>query len=514
MGPCNSLTNKTKPSTDGQRGSQFSRKGSTSDRSPNNLVNIDKSNFVAKSEGSYEQYYTVAGGETLGEGSYGKVYKVTHKQSGQIRAMKMIKKDIKFNDQDILNEIEILKTIDHPKIVKIFEFFITEKAYFLITELVTEGELFNDIADNHKDQPYKEEAAAFIMYQIFSALLYCHSVNITHRDLKPENILIEKRANNDMHKIKIIDFGTAKIFEKGKGESKVIGSAYYIAPEVLFGNYNEKCDLWSCGVILYILLSTIPPFYGTNDLEITTRVKKGQYDLKSGVWNRVSNEAKNLIRGLLNTDVKSRLTAEEALRHDWFKRHNTKLKANPIKPDKIQQCLKHIQNYEPTLIIQQAALGYLVHNFQHMEEVQDACSFFNLIDEDNNGQISREEFRKALQRYLNLKEADMVEVDNIFDIIDADNNGYIEFEEFTRAAIDKSKFLQDDKLKFAFRFFDKDNSGEITIDEIAQVFFKDERTRDEKSEILKHIIKEVDVNGDGNISFEEFKSVMKKILTH
>jgi calcium-dependent protein kinase len=514
MGKCHSLINKSKHHHNDKNGATFSHKGSTSDRYKDTLVNIDKTNFVAKSEGSYEQFYSIANGETLGEGSYGKVYKVAHKQSGQIRAMKMIKKDVKYNDQDILNEIEILKNLDHPRIVKIFEFFITEKAYFLITELVVEGELFNDITEKHKDHPYKEEAAAFIMYQIFSALFYCHSQNITHRDLKPENILIEKRSPNDMHKIKIIDFGTAKIFEKNKNENKIIGSAYYIAPEVLFGNYNEKCDLWSCGVIMYILLSTIPPFYGQNDLEITTRVKKGQYDLKSGVWNRISNEAKNLIRGLLNTDVKSRLTAEEALRHEWFKKHNIKLKINPIKPDRIQQCLKNIQNYEPTLVLQQAALGYLVHNFQHLEEVQDACSLFSLIDEDGNGQISRDEFRKGLQKYLNIKETDMEEVERIFDIIDADRSGFIEYEEFTRAAIDKSKFVQDDKLKFAFRFFDKDNSGEITIDEIAQVFFKNERTRDEKSEVLKKIIKEVDINGDGIISFEEFKTVMKKILTH
>jgi calcium-dependent protein kinase len=511
MGICNSTKNTAKQVTPPPTHT-FSHK-STSEKIRDNLVNIDKGNFVARGEGSYEQFYTIANGESLGEGSYGKVYKVIHKESKQMRAMKMIKKDARYNDTDILNEIEILKQLDHPKIVKIFEFFITEKAYFLITELLTEGELFNDISENHSERPYKEEAAAFLMYQVFSALLYCHSQNITHRDLKPENILIEKRSNTDMHKIKIIDFGTAKIFEKNKNENKVIGSAYYIAPEVLFGSYNEKCDLWSCGVIMYILLSKVPPFYGQNDTEITTRVKKGVYDLKTGVWMKISNEAKNLIRGLLNTDVKSRITAEEALKHDWFKKYNTKLKANPIKSDKIQPMLKHIKNYQPTLVLQQAALGYLVHNFQHLEEVQDACAFFNLIDEDNNGQISREEFRKALHSYLHLNESDMEEVDRIFDIIDADNNGYIEFEEFTRAAIDKTKFVQEDKLKFAFRFFDKDNSGEITMNEIAEVFFRDEKSRDEKSEILKKIIKEVDINGDGNISYEEFKEVMKKILT-
>jgi calcium-dependent protein kinase len=508
MGICTSV-NKAKTE---RSGSTFSHtKSSTAERNKENLVNIDKANFVAKSEGSYEQFYQIANGETLGEGSYGKVYKVIHKHTKELRAMKMIRKDTRYNDHEIMNEIEILKNLDHPKIVKIFEFFITDKAYFLITELVTEGELFNDIAENHRDRPYSEESAAFLMYQIFSALLYCNSQNITHRDLKPENILIEKRGVKDMHKIKIIDFGTATIFEKNKNENKIIGSAYYIAPEVLLGNYNEKCDIWSCGVILYILLSTIPPFYGNNDTEITARVKKGVYDLKSGVWNKISPEAKDLIKGLLNTDIKTRMTAAEALKHEWFLKYNTKLRANPIKPDKIQLCLKHIQNYEPTLVLQQAALGYLVHNFQHLEEVQDACSFFNLIDEDNNGTISREEFRKALQSYLNLKHSDMEEVDRIFYIIDADANGYIEFEEFVRAAIDKTKFLQDDKLKFAFRFFDKDNSGEITMDEIAQVFFKD--SKDEKGVILKRIVEEVDVNGDGIISYEEFKEVMKKILT-
>ena len=137
------------------------------------------------------------------------------------------------------------------------------------------------------------------MYQVLSAVFYCHNINIIHRDLKPENILVEKEENEEgFSNIKIIDFGTAKIFDKDKSEQKVIGTAYYIAPEVLAGKYNEKCDIWSCGVIMYILLCGRPPFGGDED-EIIENIKKGEYDLAEEPWNRISYEAKDLIKSMI-----------------------------------------------------------------------------------------------------------------------------------------------------------------------------------------------------------------------
>jgi calcium-dependent protein kinase len=376
--------------------------------------------------------------------------------------------------------------------------------------MCSEGELFGDITQRHNEKPYKEEAAAFMMHQIFSALFYCHSRNIAHRDLKPENIMLEKKDKNDFHMIKLIDFGTAKIFEKNKVEKRIIGSSYYIAPEVLWGSYNEKCDLWSCGVILYILLSGQPPFGGKDEDEIFDKIKGGRFDITSGIWKSTSKEAKDLIKGLLTRNAKLRLSADQALNHMWFLKYNTKEQANMLKPEKIQSCLKNIQNYQASFILQQAAIAYLVHNNTHLPEVQEAYRLFNLMDENNDGTITKEELHNGLKKYLNTAEDLTDEVNRLFAIIDADNNGFIEYEEFVRAAIDKNKLLKDDILQMAFRFFDKDGSGEITAEEIKSFFFKNDVSKDE--DILKMIVGEVDDNGDGNISYDEFKTMMKKIL--
>ena len=297
-------------------------------------VIIDGNLIVGKATGNVNEKYKSI--RKLGEGSYGSVYMVNHIHSSQHRAMKIITKkstrETTQIDNEILNEIEMLKRMDHPNIVKIFEFFYSSKNYYLITEFCKEGELFDRIV---KEGPFDEEFAGYIMYQIFSAVNYCHSMNVIHRDLKPENILIERKEQNGFLKIKIIDFGTAKIFDNNKVECKVIGSSYYIAPEVLSKNYNEKCDLWSCGVILYILLSSSPPFAGKGDAEIIENIKKGYYDIESNIWEKISPEAKNLIRNLLEKNPAIRITAEEAMNHKWFKKLKIRDKLNYIPKEKI-----------------------------------------------------------------------------------------------------------------------------------------------------------------------------------
>ena len=210
--------------------------------------------------------------------------------------------------------------MDHPNIVKIFEFYNTPDGYYLITEFCQDGELFNEIVDN---APFSEPIAASIMYQILSAVNYCHGMTIIHRDLKPENILIEKKEGKK-YTIKIIDFGTAKLYEKNKSEKKVIGSSYYIAPEVLTENYNQMCDLWSCGVILYILLSGKAPFSGKTDSIILEKIKIGKYNMKIKPFENASSEVIDFIQCLLQKSPSKRITAQKALEHPWFKKYDIK----------------------------------------------------------------------------------------------------------------------------------------------------------------------------------------------
>ena len=205
------------------------------------------------------------------------------------------------------NEIAILKDMDHPNIVNMYEYLEDEKRFYIVTEICKGGELFDEIINRAK---FDEHDAAVVMKQLLSAVNYCHSNNIVHRDLKPENILLEQ--DRDLEKIKIVDFGTSLMFDPERNMDEKLGTAYYIAPEVIKKNYNEKCDVWSAGVILYILLSGEPPFNdpkADNDA-IMKKVEIGTYDIDNGVWRSISEEAKDLVRKMLTYDPAERISAE------------------------------------------------------------------------------------------------------------------------------------------------------------------------------------------------------------
>ena len=448
----------------------------------------------------------------IGEGSFASVYRVQHRITDSIRAMKIINKSStcsEEDDQEILNEINILRTLDHPNILKIFEFYSNKESYSIVTELCSGGELFQEIVDKG---PFNESYSAYVIFQILSAINYCHNMKIVHRDLKPENILIVDRDKNNYPRIKICDFGTSKMFEKGAVQKKLVGSSYYIAPEVLKKRYDEKCDIWSCGVILYILLTGRPPFGGETDKEIMENVALGRYDIVSSPFNTISKSCKDLIQKLLIMDPKKRISAQDALSHVWFKEHKSKELFNQIKDEStLKKLLHNLKTYKSDSIIQETALAYLVHNFPQMKEVVNACKLFNQIDINGDGKINKQELLKGLQTKMKSNTLTK-DVDEIFSNIDMDNNGYIEYEEFVRAAVSKEKFLSENVLRYAFRYFDKDGSGEITFDEIEEVFKESISDKTKLHDALQQIITEVDANGDGVIDFNEFVFIMKKML--
>jgi len=473
-------------------------------------VNLTNELLVGKSKSDPEEDYKKL--NFLGEGSFASVYKVQNKFTDVICAMKVINKTFSCTIEDeneILNEINILRTMDHPGILKIFEFYSSKQNYSIVTELCPGGELFQQIIDKG---PFTEKYSAYVMYQIFSAVNYCHKMHIVHRDLKPENILIVGKDREGLPTIKICDFGTSKMFEKGAVQRKLVGSSYYIAPEVLKKHYNEKCDVWSCGVIMYILLSARPPFGGEDDNEIMERVSTGKYDLESPPFNKLSKNSLDLIKRLLTMDPDQRISAEQALNHPWFKEFKSQEIYNRINDnDTMKTLVENLKKYKRTSIIQETALAYLVHHFPQIKDVVNSCKLFNQIDKSGDGKITKAELLRGLsERYKSdTLEAD---VEEIYKNLDMDNNGYIGYEEFVRAAVSKEYFVKDNVLRFAFRYFDKDGSGEITFDEIEALFSQSISDKTKVHETLVNIIKEVDKNNDGKINFDEFSKVMKKML--
>ena len=476
------------------------------------ILPISNNTIINSSKSSPEEEYTKI--KFLGEGSFASVFAVQNKISGIKCAMKVIKKTetcSKDDEQEIINEIFILKKMDHPNILKIFEFYSNKDEYSIVTELCEGGELFQEIIDKG---PFTEKYSAYVMYQILSAVNYCHNMRIIHRDLKPENILIIDKNEIGLPTIKICDFGTSKIVEKGAVQRRLVGSSYYIAPEVIKKNYNEKCDLWSCGVILYILLSGRPPFAGEDDKEIMKSVSEGRYNIFCKPFDKVSKNVIDLIQKLLLKDPNKRINAEQALNHPWFKEFKSKELYNQITDENIvKKMLNNIEKYKRDSVIQETALAYIVHNFSQMPDVVNACKLFNQIDVNGDGKITKDEFFKGLEKKINSKNLKN-EVDKIFNNLDMDKSGFIEYEEFVRAAVNKEFLMNEEILRFAFRYFDKDNSGEITFDEIEEVF-KDSVTKKSKvKNYLSSIIKQVDSNGDGKISFDEFSAIMMQMFAN
>ena len=441
----------------------------------------------------------------LGDGSYGTVYLAMNLFTRTNVAMKKINKvkENEIDEMEIKNEIDILKKLDHPNIVKILEFYSTEKAYYIITDYCSCGELYNQI----KHQ-YTENQLAVLFYQLFSGLCYLHANNIVHRDLKLENILIseierDKETNKNLFWIKIIDFGTAKIFEKNKSEKAVVGSSYYIAPEVLQKHYNEKCDTWSAGVILYMLIVGRAPFDGKDDDEIIENISKGEFNSKHRKLVSASNEVQDLVKKLLEVDPVRRLSAAQALKHPWFTKFKAKSLYNNIEKEKIEMYLNRLMTYTINSKFQQMVLAFIVHNIAYSEDTKNILKIFRMFNEKDDGKLTKGELTKGLCQYVDENKVKN-EIDGIFLMLDGANHGYIEYEEFLRACLDKNTILDDEHILYAFNFFDKDNKGRISVDKIKKNFVGS----NVKQEVFNNIFKEVDINEDGEIDFVEFKQMM------
>ena len=479
----------------------------------NKIVVLNNDVIVSGNEVNPEKIYIKK--KLLGSGAFGEVWLVRHKDLERDFAMKIIKKrKNKSNEEkEILNEIEILKKLDHPKILKIIDFYSKVKKYYIITEYCPEGELFNEII---KVGRFDEGQTAFIINQILKAISYCHRNQIIHRDIKPENIMITKREKNGCLQVKLIDFGTAKIFEKGQSENRYVGSSYYMAPEVLKRKYDEKCDLWSIGVILYILLTGRPPFDGNDDEEILKNVEIGVYDKSSYPFPSLSSYAKDLINKLLQYDAKKRISAEEALEHQWFKtaEFKKKDKVNTIPHELAKQLISNMTKYKSNNMLKCAVVAYLVHHLTNTEECMEASKLFIKIDLNSDGKIEKHELIQGFQKYWGMSEEEVKEkVDIIFANIDTDFNGFIEYEEFVRAAVNPTIFMSQNYLKFAFNYFDRDSSGDITFEEIKKRFSQNSNYNSEKMDTeLREIFDKIDINNDGSISFFEFCKMMKNIM--
>ncbi|KAL7476482.1 hypothetical protein ACHAW6_002338 [Cyclotella cf. meneghiniana] len=228
------------------------------------------------------------------------------------------------NVRGIQREISLLEGMNHDRILQLVDVYEDSEYVHIVTELCSGGELFDRIVEKSSTGQgcFSEQEAARILYQILSAVSYMHKHSIVHRDIKPENVLFETAAEDSP--IKIIDFGLARRHRAERGEppmSTIVGTPYYISPDVLRKSYDKSTDLWSVGVISYILLCGYPPFNGASNTEVYSAVRRGLYYFPSADWKHVSSSARDFVVRLLQTDPRRRMTAEQAMRHPWIMHH-------------------------------------------------------------------------------------------------------------------------------------------------------------------------------------------------
>ncbi|KAM1245794.1 hypothetical protein ACFX15_036311 [Malus domestica] len=442
-----------------------------------------------------KQYYTL--GKELGRGQFGITYLCTENSTGHSYACKSIlkRKLVSKNDRDdIKREIQIMQHLSgQPNIVEIKGAYEDRYSVHLVMELCAGGELFDRIIAQGQ---YSERAAAAILRDIVNVVHICHFMGVLHRDLKPENFLLSSKEEKAM--LKATDFGLSVFIEEGKVYRDIVGSAYYVAPEVLRRSYGKEIDIWSAGVILYILLSGVPPFWAETERGIFDAILEGVIDFDSQPWPSISDSAKDLVRKMLTQDPRKRITSAEVLEHPW-------LRVGGVASDKPidSAVLSRMKQFRAMNKLKQLALKVIAENLSE-EEIKGLKTMFTNMDTDKSGTITYEELKTGLARIgSRLSEA---EVRQLMDAADVDGNGSIDYIEFISATMHRQRLERDEHLYKAFQYFDKDSSGYITRDEL-EAAMKEHGMGDDNT--IREIISEVDADNDGRINYSEFCAMMR-----
>lgn len=433
----------------------------------------------------------------LGRGEFGVTYLCIDRSSRELLACKSISKRklrTAVDVEDVRREVAIMKHLPvNSSIVSLREACEDDNAVHLVMELCEGGELFDRIvARGH----YTERAAAAVTRTIVEVVQLCHKHGVIHRDLKPENFLFANKKENSP--LKAIDFGLSIFFKPGERFSEIVGSPYYMAPEVLKRNYGPEIDIWSAGVILYILLCGVPPFWAESEQGVAQAILRGLIDFKREPWPSVSEGAKSLVRQMLEPDPKVRLTAKQVLEHPWLQ--NAKKAPNVPLGDVVKSRLKQFSMMNR---FKRKALR-VIADFLSNEEVEDIKEMFKKIDTDDDGIVSIEELKAGLQSASQLAES---EVQLLIESVDTNGKGTMDYNEFVAISLHLKRMANDEHLHKAFSYFDKDGDGYIEPHELRDALMED--GDEDCTDVANDIFQEVDTDKDGRISYDEFAAMMK-----
>uniref|UniRef100_A0ACD5XNH0 Uncharacterized protein n=1 Tax=Avena sativa TaxID=4498 RepID=A0ACD5XNH0_AVESA len=434
-------------------------------------------------------------GEELGRGEFGLTQQCTDAVTGENLACKSIgKRKLRssVDIEDVRREVAIMRSLPaHENVVRLREAFEDSDAVHLVMQVCEGGELFDRIvARGH----YTERAAVAVMRTIMEVVQHCHMNGVMHRDLKPENFLYANAS--EISPLKVIDFGLSVCFKPGERFSEIVGSPYYMAPEVLKRNYGQEIDIWSAGVILYILLCGVPPFWAETDEGIAQAIIRSCIDFEREPWPKVSDNAKDLVSKMLDNNPSARLTAQQVLEHPWIQ--NASAAPNIPLGEAVRSRLKQftvMNKFKKKALL-------VVADYLPAEELEAITELFHMLDTNKDGHLTIDELRKGLQMIGN--NVHDTDVDMLMEAADLDGNGTLDCKEFVTVSIHLKKIRSEEHLPRVFNYFDKNMSGFIEIEELREALSP---RGDQKA--IDDIIFDVDIDKDGKISYEEFELMMK-----
>ncbi|KAJ4971060.1 hypothetical protein NE237_004159 [Protea cynaroides] len=434
-------------------------------------------------------------GHELGRGEFGVTYLCTDKATREAFACKSIsKKKLRtaVDIEDVRREVEIMMHLPpHPNIVSLKDTYEDDNAVHLVMELCEGGELFDRIiARGH----YTERAAAVVTRTIVEVVQMCHKHGVIHRDLKPENFLFANKKESSP--LKAIDFGLSVFFRPGERFTEIVGSPYYMAPEVLKRNYGQEIDIWSAGVILYILLCGFPPFWAETEQGVAQAIIRSVVDFKRDPWPKVSDNAKDLVKKMLDPDPKQRLTAQQVIDHPWLQ--NAKKAPNVNLGESV---IARLKQFSAMNKLKKRALRVIAEHLS-LEEVAGIKEAFDMMDTEKTGKINLEQLKAGVQKLGHtVPEPELAAL-----MKDADVD-CLDYGQFVAVSVHMKKIGNDEHLRKAFSFFDQDQNGYIEIEELRAALADEVGTDGE--EVINAIIHDVDTDKDGRISYEEFATMMK-----
>eukprot|EP01071_Lankesteria_metandrocarpae_P008584 Lankesteria_metandrocarpae@DN4999_c0_g1_i1.p1 len=434
----------------------------------------------------------------LGSGSFGQVHLVREKTTKLLRVCKVINKDkAQIPVEQIQAEIEFMKTLDHPNIIKIFDVYEDYNSIYIIMEQCCGGELMDRVAEGRKEKgEVHEKYVASVMMQMMEALCYFHSKKIAHKDLKPENVMFQDTSPESP--LKVIDFGVAELFGGPTDKSaQAAGTALYMAPEVWRRCFGIKCDVWSAGCILYLLLTGALPFTGGSVQQVQRRILTGEPNYKVEARG-VSPHAMDLIKAMLQKDPKVRPSALQVLQHPWFKM------APESGATLSHEVLFNLEKYMRGGAVKQALSNLLTHQLNvNGPQVKEIIHLFRTLDKDCDGTLSHDELSNGLQK----AGWSQWDINRIEQSLDMDDSGNVNYTEFLTACYS----WQEDEINVvwgAFNKMDASGDGKISVAELSRVLSGGEARQGSDKEIRK-VVREIDKDGNGYVDWDEFLAYMR-----